>query len=74
MKQYIRQNKIQRSVQPIVEKFFPNKTLSGFYHLETYSPRLNKLKLTAFVIGAVACVVTPFTNWLVIPLTGWALK
>ena len=74
MEQYSRQNKLQKTMRPIVESFFPNRILGKLYSFETYSPRISRVKIVIFVGGAVGCFVTPLTNWLVFPLARWVLK
>jgi len=71
---YHRANKVQRIFSPIVERLFPNKILASFYPFETYSPKYSRLKLTTLAMGVMVCIFTPFTNFLIIPLTRWALK
>ena len=64
-----RQNKIQKIGESIYLFFKP-----GEYKLETYRPKINRLKLTLGLTGTIICLITPATNW-IIPMIGrWILK
>jgi len=42
--------------------------------LKPYIPKLNKFKVGLLILLTIGCLLTPCTNWLIIPLSMWGLK
>ncbi len=77
MKQYIKQNKIQKEALSYINLF--RKDYSKINSLKdrgikTYTPKVNKVKLSFIGLLIVGCLLTPFTNWFILPLIRWGLK
>jgi len=68
---YHRQNIIQKKVMNIIRFIKPVKTR---YSFETYTPKLNKVRVGFGSIGVIACLLTPCTNWLIPFIVRFSLK
>ncbi len=77
MKQYKKQNKIQKEALNFIDLF--RKDHNKIRSLEdrgikTYTPKVNKVKLSFISVCVVGCLATPCTNWIIIPLIRWSFK
>jgi len=77
MNTYIKQNRIQKEALSYIDLF--RKDYNTIRSLEkkgisVYDPKRNKVKLSFIGLLIVGCVITPFTNFFILPLIKWGLK
>lgn len=77
MKSYKKQNRIQKEISEIVERFKPSPLAIERLNkkgMGVYVPKLNKVRLAVGSGIMALLLITPFTNWLSFLVIKWALK
>jgi len=74
---YHKQNKIQRQAIEFIQIFKPNSNQVMSLRnkgIETYKPKINRIKLSVGSLVIAGCLVTPCTNLFIIPVLKWLIK
>lgn len=74
---YGKQNTAHKVYNELKDRFKINpysKVLIEKQGLSCYVPKLNKARVGIAILIMVACIITPFTNWLIPFVLMWGLK
>lgn len=77
MKTYKRQNIVQKELLSLVRIFKHDKEeISKLNNkgIGIYSPKINRAKVCVIAVGVIGLMITPFTNFLIVPLLKWGIK
>lgn len=77
LQKYGKQNQLQKVLTEVKNQRQMNpytKTLLINRGLKLYTPKLKKFKVGVSIALIIGCLITPFTNWLIVFIIGWCLK